>query len=331
MEKQSKKLKICTFTKLTPEKLVEVKEFVELCSHLEGCESRFYWENIQNRMNQGTNEILCYSETGELVSYLAIYNFEVAEVEVTLLVHPDYRTTAFYDLLWDRAKRAIAGYPVNVDHYVFTLNQRCVSLRGYVNKLGSECQDFTYQLGLSPRQLTSVLPSLPVVELRLAGKQDVPALAKMESDAFRISVESYTSHLLRTVSDPEREIWMIFIDNQMVGKIHAQIQNEKAFIYDFCIMPESQGKGLGSAAFKSLLESLFNQRKIEKVYVDVANEEDLAWYERFGFECVNVYEHWKLVSYVSPYKEREKQLESLLLNFHCYQVQDQMSMTQYKH
>lgn len=332
MEKQSKKLKICTFSKLTRKKLQEIKRFVAQCARQEGYEARFYWESIESRRNRGANEILCYNAEQELVGYLALYHFEEHEVELTLLVHPDYRNTAFYNLLWERAKKAISHYPIDVDQYVFTCNQKFLSLRNYLKKLGAQCRETTYQLCVTKKTFSPVVSAnLPQVSLRSATQEDIDSLVSMETDSFSVIEQSYASYIIEALRHPKNAIWIVESEGKPIGKIHLQIKGKSVYFSDFSIIPDKQNLGFGTAALKQTLERCFDELGMRKLFVDVTNEYDLAWYQKFGFQCHESFEHWKVSAYVSPFKERERQLESLLLNFQCDQVQDQLSMSLYKH
>ena len=331
MKKQSHDFNIKAFSKFSPKRLAEVRRFVALCKKLDGSEALFYWESIKNRKNLGINEILCYIGD-ELVGYLALYHFEAHEIEITVITHPDYRTPTLYALLWEQAKRAVAQYSVDITRFVFTCNQQLLSLKDYLNRLGADCSEYTYKLALSVKncpKIETLGEGFPV-ELRKATPLDIPALTDLEMNCFQVSKEIYKNHLLKTFEDPSKEIMVAIKEEKIVGKIHVQIEKSNVLVYDFCVDPIEQRKGYGSFLLLGAARQLFN-RQIKKMFIDVVDEYDLKWYTKFNFKCISTYEHWKLTPCADPLKEREKQLETLLLNFHCHQVQDQLSLTFYKH
>ena len=63
---------------------------------------------------------------------------------------------------------------------------------------------------------------------------------------------------------------------------------------------------------------IFNQLNLKKVWVDVNDATGLSRYKKFNFKIVTTYEHWTLPVFMDPLKQREKQLEELILNFQCY-------------
>jgi N-acetylglutamate synthase-like GNAT family acetyltransferase len=330
MKNKSVEFTIKAFSKFSNKRLREVKQFVAQCKKLDGCEALFYWESIRNRKNLGVNEILCYV-AGDLVGYLALYHFEEHEIEITVLTHPDYRSPSLYALLWERAKHAVAQYSVDITRFVFTCNQQFSSLKGYLNRLGAQCSEYTYKLALSAKNCPRLAleQTCPMV-LRKATHLDVPALVRLEMNCFQVTKEVYRNHLLKTLMDPAKEIMVVVNERVIVGKLHIQVEKRNVLLYDFCVEPTEQKKGYGSFLLLSVARQLFD-RQIKTIFVDVVDECDLQWYTKLNFKHVSIYEHWKLTPCIDPLKEREKQLETLLLNFHCHQVQDQLSLTFYKH
>lgn len=331
MEKQQK-LNIVTFSKLSRQKLLEVKALLAECQEMDGHPARFYWENIEDRKNRSVNEILCYKQ-GKLIAYLALYHFEVQELEVTLMVHPDYRKPTFYSMLWTQLKEAMHRFSIEINRYVFTCNQQFYSFKEYMRQLGAECSEWTYQLTISPRLYAKLLPDplLEQVRWRQATFSDIPLLSAIETDNFKISPDVYQAHLQKTIENPAKAIWIAEMNQRVVGKIHLETLNpKKAMLYDFCMPMSAHQQEYEVAILQSMLKQLF-EKSFKKIIVEVTDEYDLHWYKRLNFKCIDTYEHWHLRSYVSPLKERVKQLDHLLLNLNCCQMQDPSPLIVYKH
>ncbi len=326
------KLKIYTFSKLSKQKLLEVRTFVAQCELIDREPARFYWENIADRKNRSVNEILCYSRD-VLVAYLALYHFEAQELEVTLMVHPDYRTPTFYGVLWTQLKQAMSRFSIDIGRYVFTCNQQFYSLKDYMRRLGAECAEWTYQLAISPGLYAKSVhdPLIAQVRWRAASIEDIPLLTAIETENFKISETVYEAHLQKTLENSKKAIWIAEIDDQVAAKIHVERVNaKKAVLYDFCMPMIAHNQQYEVAILQSMLDRLF-QESLKKIEVEVTDEYDLHWYKRLNFKCIHTYEHWRLRPYVSPLKERVKQLDTLLLNFNCCQTQDPSPFVVYKH
>lgn len=331
MENQIKKLKISAYARLSPKRLAEVQRFVRICKRKDGFEALFYWDSIKNRKNLGVNEILCYTEDETLVGYLALYHFEDKEVEITLLIHPEYRNRRLYVELFEQVKLAMMKYSVRITGYIFSCNQKYNSLKEYLSYSGGRASEFTYKLALTPKRfLKANLGKVPDLTLRRATKLDLLRLIEMELECYPVSAEPYKNHLLQVFDNPNVDILVLIVNDLIIGKIHVYQEKQSATLYDFCIARAEQKKGYGTALLNAVLANIF-ENNIKKILVDVTDNFDLNWYKRFNFKCIETYEHWKITASISPVKEREKQLETLLLNFHSVGVQNQLSQQYTKH
>ncbi len=323
-------INIQTFTSLSKKQIAAVKRFVSQCNKSDGYISIFYWSSIENRKNPGINEILCYAEDDKLVAYAALYHFEAHELEITLMIDPAYRNTEFYTLLWEQIKQAMAQCPILVTRFVFTLNQSC-PFKEFLQGLGASVCDSTYKLGLTNKQFTSIKPLKNCgLTFRKAVRADIPALFELEANEFQVSELDYKDYLLQLTQDPYKEIIVAIRNKKIVGKVHVHLSKKTAHIYDLGIDLMEQDKGYSNVLIYRALAFLF-ARSYSKILVDVMDALHLSWYEDFNFTRIATIEHWKMSSQLSPMKEREKQLDAILLNFHSQPVQDQLSLLSYKH
>lgn len=328
----SQKLKIHTYSKLSKEKLLEVRAFVNDCQKIDGYPARFYWENIENRQNKSINEILCYNQE-RLIAYIALYHFDEKEVEVTLMVHPDYRTTGLYNVLWSQLKSAMTRFSIDIHRYLLTCHQQFYSFKDYLRRLGGECAEWTYCLMINPKLYAkSQIDALSMtVRWRLATPADISTLVAIEIDNFQLEPAVYEAHIRSILENKHKSIWIAELNQQVVAKVHVEHNTTKqALLYDFCMPKQAQHQQYDVALVQALLKQLFDE-SYKTIRVEVTDEYDLHWYKRLNFQCVETYEHWYLRPYVSPLRERVKQLDTLLLNFNCYQTQDPSPFVVYKH
>lgn len=343
MENQLNRLRVAAFVQLPSAKLKEVKQFVARCKRVDGYNPIFYWHSIAQRKNLVVNELLCYTAFNVLVGYLALYHFEENEVEITMMVDPQYRHPTFYAALLAHVKRVTAEYPIDLQRYVFTCNTRYKDLKEYVIGLGAACSQVTHKLLLTaknfelstmPEEIQKTLQqALSVITFRKASVEDMLSLMNLEVDAFQTSREVYKEQLLQTFQDTKKEIIVLIKNQQIIGKLHIQFEQRTAVIYDLCVATHEQGQCYGSLLLYSVLKVLFG-KGIIKILVNIENDAYLQWYQKFHFKRLAICEHWKIAAHkieATVNRKYEKQLENLMLNFHCYQVQEQLSHPVYKH
>lgn len=335
MENQLKKLKFATFSQLAKKDLFKVRKFIASCKEEDGYEPIFYWGIIEKRKNTCINDLIYYNEAGEIISYLALYHFEENEIEMTLMIAPHYRDLVFYRTLLAQIRTITTRYPINISRYIFSCNQEDLTLKTYLRNLNAYCFQLTHKLILTSRSFAcleknNVAIDIFSLELRKAKHTDIFSLIQLEVDCFQVCRELYKEQVCQMLQDPTKEVVVAIKDQKIIGKIHIHFEKGKAYLYDFCITPDIQQQGYGTSFLFKVLKNLFSY-EVKKIVVDVKDSNHIKWYKKFNFKLLAIYEHWRLSAYNSPIKERERQLEALLLNFHCHQVQDQLSHPVYKH
>ena len=337
MEKQASTFKVFSLEKLSSARLKEVKRLAALCKRADGFSPVFYWNSIENRRNPGVHEFLCYSLDSTLVGYLALYHFEEHEVEITLAIHPEYRAFDIHLRLFEKVKESLKGSSIDINRYVFTCNAENRFLKEFLEKNPSaKCTGVTRQLVLTARHHKKLkerekekLNPLPIT-VTLAQEKEIVALSVLGFKCFGVSQKDYHYYLTKALLDPAKRVFVLKHHEKVIGKLHAHLNKKEAFLYDLCIDPAYQNQGLGGALLCESLEQLFAQ-KLRQVIVDVSHETTFNWYEKFQFKCITAYEHWKLPVFDDPLKHREKQLEALLLNFQCLEVQQQLNYVSSRH
>jgi len=345
MEKQTNSFKIAVFSKLSQKRLSEAKRLVALCKRKDGFEPIFYWSSIENRRNPGIHEILCYTNTSpeKLVGYLAIYHFEAEEVEVTVAIHPDYQDENIDQSLLDEMKRRVEDYPVEIKRYVFTCHEENLNLKTYLSMHGAKCSGLTRKLILTARDYQRLKLRQNAmrteedkidnssVQLRMATEADISGLVQLGIDCYGGSEQDYSQYLLQALQDPAKIVVVACEEgDKIIGKIHAHLNKKEAHVYDLCVSLDRQNRGYGGILLSAVLQILFDE-KATRVLLDVSDQKSFNWYETFNFQCVTTYEHWKLPVFEGPLEQRVKHLETLMLNYQSYQVQDEMSRQVYKH
>lgn len=288
---------IITFAALPEDKLRAVELLAKKCSIADGYESPIYWESIKARKNPWENDILCY-DNDKLIAYLALYYFEAGELEITLVVDPDYRTEALYSTLFNASVKAGLPYGAFITTIVI-VHEKDVALKHYLIAQGASSQAITYKLALSRSQENiqnieklSGAYLKPCV-IREALFADHEALIALEVDCFQTDPEHYQTHLLEQFENPENQIFVITKDDEILGKVHACVEEDEAFIGDLCVFTKMQRQGLGQALLSQTIINLFHQG-MNKLFLDTSSPEYLQWYLKFNFQCIAKHEHWTL-------------------------------------
>lgn len=84
---------------------------------------------------------------------------------------------------------------------------------------------------------------------------------------------------------PEK-IRVIEFDKKDVGRLRVVRSSEEIFVGGIQLLPEYQGKGIGSAIFKELLKESKSLNIPIKLDVSRDNEKAIGFYAKFGFKKV---------------------------------------------
>lgn len=114
------------------------------------------------------------------------------------------------------------------------------------------------------------------IRLRLEGEHG--ELIPQKVERWREGIESRGEN---------RETYVVRDEGKIVGFIAPGIKDGKRRIGAIYVLPEAQGKGIGSALFKKALEW---HGRDEDIYLHVAsyNQNAIDFYKRHGFERTNV-------------------------------------------
>lgn len=338
-------LEIRVFSKLTESLFADVKKLVSDCKQLDGFETPFHWDCIENRKNPFIHEILCYVHQ-TLVGYIALYYFKDKEVEVTLTIHPEYRQVKILRLVWEQIKLTVHRNKIETEYYTFTVHQKDECMINVLKEAEANRISEIYKLVLSQKTFSGKMASFEPVSIvppekkpkkkainskdsnssgksalpliRTAESSDKESLIELECTCFGTDARAYRDNLELIFQDPKQKTFVLEENGTVIGKAHYKTEGKEAFLFDFCIKPSEQNKGYGNILLNQSLKEIFGQavnikQPISKVYLETNVAHYLKWYKKLGFKEVAIFEHWKLY-YPGFIKFHDQQYRSLVLN-----------------
>lgn len=135
---------------------------------------------------------------------------------------------------------------------------------------------------------------------RIANPKDVPQIVALVNSAYRgdSSREGWTTEehlldgqrtdeaaILETMETPNNVFLLCFRQQELLGSVHLQRQNDNCYLGMFTVQPKLQGGGIGKR-FMQAAEELAKKdfrTKTMSISVIVQRGELIAWYERRGF------------------------------------------------
>lgn len=280
-------------TKLDEQELTDLRSLAETCERHDGIRLKLNWDMLQERSGDKPNDLLFYRD-GKLIAFLGIYIVTPPEVELSGMVHPDYRRQGIFGGMADEALRLISGWRLEPVIYICPGNSASGS--AFLRTRG-----LTYSFSEHGMERDGVKelnsgnpPQIAGLALREAQEHDAPVIAELNRSGFQ-KPEHDEEPLAAATILPNELIYLIEIDGRVVGKLGVLLEESTAFIFGFVVRAGERGRGIGRSALTGVIELLQRERHVSKFELEVAvdNERALGLYESCGFRRTNTIDYYK--------------------------------------
>ena len=239
-----------------------------------------------------------YYENKVLVGYLGLCNFGRDTVEVSGMVHPNFRKKGIFKKLYLLAREE--WQKICPSEVLALCDHTSVSGLAFINSLGAEYASSEYKMCLN-KVLTLDSPSSHGIKLRVATSEDVAEMYRQDSINFglvekKIDDKEVQEEIEKTAIQLEDATTINYLaerTGKIIGKIRITITNNEGFIYGFGVLPDYRGKGYGREILCYALDIL-KKKQIDDIFLEVAteNKNALGLYESCGFEEISVMDYY---------------------------------------
>lgn len=303
---------ICLKEYITQKEYNEISELENICNSEDKTNLKLeldYKLNMYNEHNSGklglknTNEFLYYVDE-TLVAYLGISSFGKNIGEINGMTHPKWRRKGLFKKLFD-----IAIDECNRRKFYKVLlltDGKSNSGSEFIKAVGGK-YDFS-EYGMKHNEKITI-KDINSVHLRKAEKADIKEIGRQDVIYFDDGEELKSFPIeddITSMMNNEEEItdlfneetrintaYMVEFNEEVIGKMHIEYNDNSAFIFGFGILPQFRGKGYGKAALMQAL-SLINEKNIYEIELDVEckNDRALNLYKACGFEDISVMNYY---------------------------------------
>jgi len=278
---------------LSETEIREVLELSHLCNECEGIdlEITLNFSMLRRRDGQEENDILCYADN-RLVGFLGMYFISSnEEVELSGMVHPDYRGRGLAFALLKEAHSRLERR--NVRHRLIVCDQASHSGQKFLKAIGAHFQFSEYSMYLEtmPEQLQDT--TLDLLPVRPHDKDNVAAIL-MES--FGDSEEEVRGLIERNTSSAEHQMYIAKHNTLPIGTITVTRDGDDMFITAFAVHPKFQGKGYGRQILSQCIVHIDSESKGTTIKLDVQTENAnaLGLYKSCGFKQIAAYDYYSI-------------------------------------
>jgi ribosomal protein S18 acetylase RimI-like enzyme len=233
-----------------------------------------------------------YYENDTLVGYLGLCNFGRDIVEVSGMVHPEFRMKGIFKKLYLLAK---AEWEKICPSQVLVLcDHTSLSGLAFINSLEAEYSSSEYKMYLNKRDLDTNCAN--GIKLRVATKEDAAELHRQDSIYFGLVEKEADDREIKEIPIQEAAGTVSYIaelQGKIIGKIRIDVTDNEGGIYGFGILPDFRGKGYGRETLSIALEIL-KKKQLDNIFLEVAteNKNALGLYESCGFEETSVMDYY---------------------------------------
>lgn len=268
---------------LTTQQLLDIEQLQKECEQHDHIHLKLNWEMLRKR-DSDQLDFLHY-ESGELVVFLGLYAFG-STVEVCGMVKPGERRKGHFQRLFQQGMDAIKqrGYK----KILLNAPARSDSAKAFLNNQGADYAFTEHQMKWQERSLEEV----DGIFLRQATHDDFAMRVRLSVTAFGLNEENSQAMETELDEDNDNDMFMIVVNEETVGKIRVYREEEQAWIYGFCILPEQQGKGIGRKVLRRIIKDESSAGYSVHLEVETKNEHALRLYESVGFKVEHAQDYY---------------------------------------
>jgi ribosomal protein S18 acetylase RimI-like enzyme len=274
---------------LTRTELAEIALLADLCNRQEGLDLKLNRSILEKREQDQTNDFLYY-ENGVLIGFLALFSFSPAEVEISGMVHPEYRRRGVFTELYAeaRARCQRCGFSK------ILLIVEAISSAGqaFAQALGAGYDHSEYAMVLDEARAPVLLEEH--LHFRSATPADLPLLTSITARVFALPASEGLWYSAARLAQADYEVYVGELAGNVIGKIDVALSTQGGLLYGFGVLPEYQGRGYGRQLLARTIQELLARGKREiTLEVSVTNTNALSLYHSCGFKETRSYEYYQ--------------------------------------
>lgn len=268
----------------------DIKELEEACCRHEKLNMKLNWDTLVERPDDENNDFLYY-EGNKLVGFLGLYGFgpKPKEIEITGMIHPDYRRKGIFKELFNAARQECIARGAG---RILSITERhSAAGTNFVKAGGSQYSFSEYRMKFNEATVPDF--SKHGIILKKAEYKDYPELIHLDALCFG-SPDGEME--IRRSEEVYKSVYAAELKGEFIGEIGALMEEKDGYIFGFGVKPEYRGKGYGREILSLMLEKLLSdQINTILLEVEVKNENALSLYKSCGFKELTVYDYYEMV------------------------------------
>lgn len=264
---------------LNDHQLLEAKALIAVCRNYDGTFRDPYLSNMLN-FDPDMPAFFLYYEKDELVGLLTVYADD-QDVDVAILVHPNYRRQGIARALYGSFEKETASYPIES----VTFQTERIFLENHPDFASNWglVEDEETETWLGRDRTAYALDSRSDVDVLLAKPSYLEAIAQLHHQTFADEEVSHR-YISEALKDPDSLLYILLKEGQVIGVCTVDVSGTSNYLYGLAIAEVYRGQGYGSYLAKSLINQVIAQNDKEfQIAVEDDNVGAKRLYEKIGF------------------------------------------------
>ena len=243
---------------LTDKERKEAKALIASCQANDHTFREPYLSNMLN-FDPTMPTFFLYYQAGELLGLLTVYA-DNEDVEVAILVVPEYRRKGIARSLFDKFQKETASYPI---------------------------QSVTTETWLGRDRTPYTLDFRSDVKSLLATSSYLEEIAQLHHQAFSDAEETLElslRYIAEALKDSNSLLYILLKEGQVIGLCTVDLSGNNNYLYGLAVAEDYRGQGYGSYLAKSVVNQLIaHNDKSFQIAVEDDNVGAKHLYEKIGF------------------------------------------------
>ena len=268
---------------LTDKERKEAKALIASCQANDHTFREPYLSNMLNFDSTMPTFFLYYQEE-ELLGLLTVYA-DNEDVEVAILVVPEYRRKGIARSLFDKFQKETAPYPIR--SVTFQTERVFLDCHPDLASHWGVVEDEETETWLGRDKTPYALDSRSDVKVLLAEPSYLDEIAQLHHQAFsdpEETLEVSRRYITEALEDSDSLLYILLKEGQVIGVCTVDLSGNNNYLYGLAVAEAYRGQGYGSYLAKSVVNQLIAQNdKSFQIAVEDSNVAAKRLYEKIGF------------------------------------------------
>ena len=265
---------------LNPKQLSAAKTLISTVQSHDGTYRDPYLSNMLNFDHEMPVFFLAY-QGEQLVGLLTVYADD-EDVELAILVHPDYRRQGLARKLYANYQAETAKYPIA--SVIYQTERVFLDKHPNLATAWDLVENTDTETWLGRERLPYQLSQQAELTVSLAQAYHADDIARFQTQVFDSDYEVALRYAREAIADADSLLYLLEHGGAVIGSCTVDISTDDNYLYGLAIAPDQQQKGYGTYLVKAVINDLIT--KNDKPFQIAVEDDNLIakrLYENIGF------------------------------------------------